>query len=101
MVGARVSIAIGNTCAPVRVSESMSHSAHRRMRNDVEAYLDGELSGADRVADVESHLAECADCRHEVYVLDRLKCSLRRLASNRPTDLAEARMRRWARRLSA
>lgn len=78
----------------------MFHSAHRRIRRDVEAYLDGELSAADRVARIEAHLDECADCRHDLDVLDRLKCSLRRLACNRPTDLTAARLRRWARQLT-
>lgn len=75
----------------------MLHSAHRRIRRDVEAYLDGELTGLDRVTDIEAHLDECADCRNELDVLDRLKCSLRRLALGRPTDLTAARLRRWVR----
>lgn len=83
-----------------RVSGPMLHSAHRRIRRDVEAYLDGELAGVDRVADIEAHLDECPDCRHELDVLERVKCSLRRLAANRPTDLTAARLRRWVRGLT-
>ncbi len=78
----------------------MLHSAHRRIRRDVETYLDGELAGLDRVADIEAHLDECADCRHELDVVDRVKCSLRRLASGRPTDLTAARLRRWVHSLT-
>ena len=73
----------------------MLHSAHRRIRRDVEAYADGELAGLDRVADIEAHLDACADCRHALDVQGRVKCSLRRLAANRPTDLTAARLRRW------
>lgn len=47
------------------------------------------------------HLDDCPDCRQDLDVLQRMKCSLRRLARNRPTDLTAARLRRWARRLGS
>ncbi|MDZ7675320.1 MAG: zf-HC2 domain-containing protein [Acidimicrobiales bacterium] len=78
----------------------MRHPAHRRIRREVEVWLDGELHSPDRIVEVESHLDECPDCRQDLDVLQRMKCSLRRLASNRPTDLTAARLHRWARRLS-
>lgn len=79
----------------------MRHLTHRRIRRDVEAYLDGELASPDRTSQIEAHLDECPDCRDDVDVLQRMRCSLRRLAANRPTDLAAARVRRWARRLGS
>lgn len=71
------------------------------MRREVEVYLDGELACPDRIVEVELHLDDCPDCRDDLDVLQRMKCSLRRLASNRPTDLTAARLRRWARRLGS
>ncbi len=80
----------------------MRHLAHRRIRREIEAYLDGELAGPDRVMAIERHLDDCPDCRQGLDVLQRMKCSLRRLACNRPTDLtAAARLRQWARRLGS
>lgn len=79
----------------------MRHLTHRRIRRAVEVYLDGELDCPEQIVEVESHLDECPDCRDDLDVLQRMKCSLRLLASNRPADLTAARLRRWARRLGS
>lgn len=71
------------------------------MRREVEAYLDGELAGPDRITAIERHLDDCPDCSQDLDLLQRMKCSLRRLAGNRPTDLSAARLRRWARSLTS
>ncbi|HYZ99277.1 MAG TPA: zf-HC2 domain-containing protein [Acidimicrobiales bacterium] len=73
----------------------MLQAAHRRMRRDVDAYLDGELRPA-RVAAVEAHLDECWGCNGYADTVRLMKRSLRRLAERRPTDLTVARLRRWA-----
>ena len=77
----------------------MRHPTQRRIRREVEAYVDGELGRPDRIIAVEAHLDDCPDCRQDLDVLQRMKCSLRRLACNRPTDLAAERLRRWVRGL--
>lgn len=79
----------------------MRHLPHGRLRREVEAYVDGELGGPARIAAVERHLDDCLDCRRDLHVLRLMKCSLRRLAGNRPTDLTTARLRRWARQLTS
>ena len=73
----------------------MLHSAHGRMRRAVDAYLDGELPPARAVA-VEGHLDECWGCSGYADTVRLLKRSLQRLARRRPSDLAVARLRRWA-----
>ncbi|MGH9229987.1 MAG: anti-sigma factor family protein [Acidimicrobiales bacterium] len=73
----------------------MLHTAHGRMRRAIDAYLDGELSPARAIA-VEGHLDECWGCSAHADTLRLMKRSLWRLAQRRPSDLAVARLRRWA-----
>jgi anti-sigma factor RsiW len=72
----------------------MLPAGHRRMRRDLDAYVDGELPRV-RVAAVEGHLEDCWGCSGEAETLRLMKWSLRRLAARRPSDLALARLRRW------
>jgi hypothetical protein len=46
------------------------------LRDDLKAYLDGELAFARRLA-VRRHLARCASCREEVTVMEKLEKELR------------------------
>lgn len=69
--------------------------AHRSMRRAVDAYLDGELL-PERAAAVTAHLGECWGCSGHAEALRLMKPSLRRLGERRPSDLAVARLRRWA-----
>lgn len=72
----------------------MLPAGHRRMRRDLDAYVDGELPRV-RVAVVEAHLNTCWGCSGQADTLRLMKRSLRRLAARRPSDLALARLRRW------
>jgi anti-sigma factor RsiW len=74
----------------------MMLAAHRRTRRAVDAYIDGELRTPARIAAVQAHLDECWGCSGHAETLRLLKRSLRRLAQRQPTDLAAARLRRWA-----
>lgn len=76
----------------------MRSLAHRRMRRDVGAFLDGELDPVDAAA-VAAHLDDCWGCNEDAETLHLIKASLRRFAARRPTDLALARLRVWADRL--
>jgi predicted anti-sigma-YlaC factor YlaD len=73
----------------------MLRTAHGRMRRAIDAYLDGELAPARAMA-VEGHLDECWGCSGYADTVRLMKRSLRRLAQRRPSDLAVARLRRWA-----
>lgn len=73
----------------------MLHAAHHRMRQSIEAYVDGELGAPARAA-VEVHLDECWGCSSYAETLQLMKRSLRRVAERRPADLTTARLRRWA-----
>lgn len=72
--------------------------SHRRMRRNIVAYVDGELSDEALVTRVEQHLRECWMCSCDAETWRLLRCSLRRLAQRRPVDLGAVRLRRWARR---
>jgi anti-sigma factor RsiW len=78
----------------------MPHTAHGRMRRAVDAYLDGELPAA-RAVVVRVHLDECWGCSGHAETVRLMKRSLRRLAQRRPSDLAVARLRRWAEALTS
>jgi anti-sigma factor RsiW len=73
----------------------MLSAGHRRVRRAVDAYVDGELTRG-RAAAVAAHLAECWGCSGDADTLRLVKRSLQGRATRRPSDLALARMRRWA-----
>jgi anti-sigma factor RsiW len=72
--------------------------SHCRMRRNIAAHVDGELTDRALVAEVEAHLRECWMCSCDAESWRLIRCSLRRLAGRRPVDLGAARLRRWARR---
>ncbi|MFP3899725.1 MAG: zf-HC2 domain-containing protein [Acidimicrobiia bacterium] len=74
-------------------------ASHRRMRRNIAAYVDGELSDRALVTRVEEHLRECWMCSCDAETWRLIRCSLRRLAQRRPVDLGAARLRRRARRV--
>jgi anti-sigma factor RsiW len=51
---------------------------HRKWRDDLSAYVDGELNAA-RLAGLEAHLASCESCRQELAELQATKSLLRQL----------------------
>ncbi len=60
---------------------------HARLRRQLSAYLDGELTPAD-TDDVRAHLAQCATCRRELEHLQSVKALLQRLPERPvPQDL--------------
>jgi anti-sigma factor RsiW len=69
--------------------------AHGRMRRAIDAYVDGELPPA-QAGVVEVHLDDCWGCSGYADTVRLMKRSLQRLAQRRPSDLAVARLRRWA-----
>jgi hypothetical protein len=73
----------------------MSRQQHRRLRRGVEAYLDRETDPALSVT-VRRHLAECWRCSEDAEWLVLLKATLAQVGSRRPTDLALARLTRFA-----
>lgn len=73
---------------------------HRRMRRQVEAWVDGELSGA-AAAVVRRHLDECWGCSEDAELLRLMKVALGRLSGREPAGLAAMRLRRWASHLGA
>jgi hypothetical protein len=56
--------------------ERWTTTEHERVREDLSAFLDGQLSAADR-GRVERHLQECADCRAELASLRQTVSLLR------------------------
>ncbi|MGH9110918.1 MAG: zf-HC2 domain-containing protein [Acidimicrobiales bacterium] len=77
----------------------MLSAGHRRVRRAVDAYVDGELARGQAAA-VAAHLDNCWGCSGDADTLRLMKRSLQRLAARRPSDLARARLRRWAERLA-
>ena len=73
----------------------MLSAGRRRICRAVDAYVDGELPRGQAVA-VEAHLDECWGCSGDADTLRLMKRSLQRLAARCPSDLARARLRRWA-----
>ncbi len=55
------------------------------LRDDLSAYVDGELPAVRR-AEVDAHLATCADCRQEVAELQKLATGMARLPGMQPAD---------------
>ena len=68
---------------------------HRRLRRWITPYLDGELDRR-RAQLVAEHLDRCWGCSGDLSTLRLIKHSLGGLGARTPTDLAEARLRRWA-----
>ncbi len=76
--------------------------------SQIDKLVKDNINGDDKVEIPEEITTQMADeiepevdLERDLDVLQRMKCSLRRLASNRPTDLTAARLRRWARRLGS
>ncbi|HTO08092.1 MAG TPA: zf-HC2 domain-containing protein [Myxococcota bacterium] len=66
----------------------------KRDREEIAAYVDGELAGEAR-AELESHLSACAACRAEVAAQERLAHAFATLPEVTPAGDFEARF--WAR----
>ena len=71
---------------------------HFRMRHEIGAYLDGELTGA-RSRALARHLEECWDCNDIAHDLRLIRASLARMGRRSLPNLAVARLRRLAWRL--
>jgi anti-sigma factor RsiW len=72
---------------------------HSRLRPLLDAYVDGELTPADR-ARVTAHLAVCFTCSDSAETLHLIKQSLRSRPQRAPADLAKARLRRFGEALT-
>lgn len=72
---------------------------HSRLRSLLDAYVDGELTAADR-ARVTAHLAVCFACSGSAETLHLIKQSLRSRPQRAPADLAQARLRRFGEALT-
>ncbi|MEU3199384.1 zf-HC2 domain-containing protein [Streptomyces sp. NPDC006996] len=70
-----------------------------RLRGDVEAYADGQLTGAHRMR-VAAHIACCWACSGTLQLLRLIKASLRHNPQRTPPSLASARVRRFAHQLT-
>jgi hypothetical protein len=70
--------------------------AHRRLRREVEALVDGELSPAD-AARVAAHVRGCWGCSGAAQTHRLLRAALPRTRSVAATDLAAVRLRRFVR----
>ncbi len=73
----------------------MTRLAHRRLRQQIDAYLDGELDGA-RARTIAAHLQDCWDCNDAAHDLRLIRASLARLRRDGPASLTLARLKRWA-----
>ncbi|WP_234383457.1 anti-sigma factor [Streptomyces dysideae] len=76
-----------------------SGSATCGLRSAVGSYADGQLTGAPR-ARVAGHVARCWTCSGELLALRLIKTSVRDHPRRAPASLAEARIRRFADRLT-
>jgi len=66
-----------------------------RVSNQLSAYLDRELTGAEMLS-IRSHLGDCASCRAEYEALGRMKTMLGRLRTPEPgPELVAAAARRF------
>ncbi|MER7895056.1 zf-HC2 domain-containing protein [Streptomyces sp. NPDC096046] len=72
---------------------------HVRWRGDVEAYADGQLTGAHRMR-VAAHIDRCWACSGTLQLLRLIKASLRGHPRRTPPSLASARVRRFAQHLT-
>lgn len=86
---------------PVQVwAECREKLRHVRLRGEVEAYVDGQLTGAHRTR-VAAHVGVCWACSGSLELLQLIKASLRRSPQRTPVSLASARVRRFAHQLTA
>jgi len=85
------------------LGRARANRQHRYVANNLSAYIDGQLTAAER-ARVERHLAACADCRRDVETLRQTVALLRRVplkpvprsfALPASARAAQARHRRW------
>jgi hypothetical protein len=60
------------------VGNAVRHTDWERERERISAYLDGELTGADRAA-LEAHLPDCDECQRELAALRQTRALLRAL----------------------
>jgi hypothetical protein len=74
--------------------------AHRRMRRDVETYLDGELA-SDAGVRVAGHLSKCWGCSALAETHRLLRRSLQHHRDAKPQTVVERRLRRFAENLAA
>ncbi|MPY93714.1 MAG: hypothetical protein GEV08_11835 [Acidimicrobiia bacterium] len=81
---------------PVIVFPTVMHwLAHRRMKQAVSAFLDGELDPP-VMAEVHAHLRRCWDCSSDAELGRLVKRSLRHLAARDQDTLGARRLRRFA-----
>ena len=77
----------------------MDALGHRRLRRDVETYLDGELCPDDQ-ARVADHLRVCWECSVAAETLRLLKEALRQRRHREPATVGARRLRRFADQLA-
>lgn len=77
----------------------MDALGHRRLRRDLDAYVDGELSPDDR-SRVAEHLRVCWECSVAAETLRLLKAALRGRRHREATAIAVRRLRRFADQLA-
>lgn len=80
-------------------TECRELTRHLRLRGAVEAYADGELTGAHRLG-VAAHVACCWACSGSLETVRLIKASLRDSPRRTPESLASARIRRFVHRLA-
>ncbi len=77
----------------------MNTREHRALKRGVDTYLDGEADPSLAVS-VRRHLAACWACSEDAEWLVLIKSALGRIGERRPSDLAVARLARYASTLS-
>ncbi|MEU3143078.1 MULTISPECIES: hypothetical protein [unclassified Streptomyces] len=70
-----------------------------RLRRDVEAYADGQLTGAHHMQ-MAAHVACCWACSGSLQLLRLIKASLRHHPHRTPPSLASTRVQRFAHHLT-
>ncbi|MFH9071371.1 anti-sigma factor family protein [Streptomyces alboflavus] len=73
---------------------------HLRLRGSLEAYADGELTGARR-AQLAAHVARCWVCSGSLQTLRLVKASLRTSPRRHPQSLGAVRILRYAEQMAA
>ncbi|MFP3986564.1 zf-HC2 domain-containing protein [Streptomyces sp. E11-3] len=80
-------------------AECLERVRHLRLRGDLEAYADGELTGARRTR-MAAHLDRCWVCSGRLQTLRLVKASIRGHPHRAPASLSRARVDRYARQLA-